>query len=377
MNIKDFPKPHIPKKFPIEGLSVRLCADHDFLSSMLEAEQSLSEFIGYLNNLPNPHILISSLTLQEAVLSSKIEGTIATIADVVQDNTSSELIKNDIREIENYCKAIKYGKEEIIEKGNGISKYLIKNLHCLLLSNNVRGTNKNPGCFKTEQNYIYNPKLGNFTPLPPYLTDEFIDNIIDYLKNTKEVSLLMQAAMMHIQFEMIHPFQDGNGRIGRLLIPLFLYDKKRLPHPIFYISRYFADNEDLYKEKLSNISLNNDDNNIMPWKEWLLFFFKGIDDESKRHISTAKAIINLYKEMSAVIGKTEYLPIIDYLFENLKAEPKLLCQEINLPDNSIRRVLKKLSEGENKYILRQGSDRKTIYYFSKLVELIENNPQKR
>ena len=85
-------------------------------------------------------------------------------------------------------------------------------------------------------------------------------------------------------------------------------------------------------------------------------------------------IWNKQKNLNSVIGKTEYLPIIDYLFENLKAEPKLLCQEINLPDNSIRRVLKKLSEGENKYILRQGSDRKTIYYFSKLVELIENKP---
>lgn len=154
MNISDFPKPHILDKLPIHNLSLQLQSDPNFITEMITAEQNLSEFIGYLNNLPNPNILITSLTLQEAVLSSKIEGTIATISDVVQENTTSETIKNDIQEIENYCKAIEYGKMEIIEKGNVVSKYLIKNLHVLLLSNNVRGANKTPGNFKTEQNYI-------------------------------------------------------------------------------------------------------------------------------------------------------------------------------------------------------------------------------
>lgn len=370
MNINDFPKPHILDKLPIENLSFALQTDRDFLSEMIRAEKCLSEFIGYLNNLPTPNILITSLTLQEAVLSSKIEGTIATISDVVQENTTSETIKDDIKEIENYCKAIEYGREEIIEKGKCISKYLIKNLHVLLLSDNVRGANKTPGCFKTEQNYIYNPKLGNYTPLPPYLTDEYIDNLVDYLRGPEEVSVLMQAAIMHAQFEMIHPFKDGNGRVGRLLIPLFLYSKDCLPSPIFYISRYFSDNEDSYKEKLSNISLNKEKDKLESWKEWLLFFFKGISFESKRHIETAKAIIDLYKEMTAVVGKTEYIPIIDELFNKLKVEPKVLVQDLGISDNSVRRVLKKLSE-ENNYITRHGTDRKTIYYFNKLVDIIE------
>lgn len=214
------------------------------------------------------------------------------------------------------------------------------------------------------------PKLGNYTPLPPYLTDEFIDNLIEYLIDSKEVSALMQAAIMHAQFEMIHPFKDGNGRVGRLLIPLFLYSKKRLPSPIFYISRYFSDNEDSYKEKLSSISLNHGNDIIQSWKAWLLFFFKGVSCESKHHINTAKAIIDLYKEMTSVIGKTEYIPIIDELFNKLRVEPKLLVQNLGLPDNSVRRVLKKLSEEKN-YITRQGTDRKTIYLFNKLVDLIE------
>lgn len=370
MKIEDFPKPHIPEKLPIEKLSSTLQLDSEYLVSMIRAEQSLSEFIGYLNNLPNPKILISSLTLQEAVLSSKIEGTVATISDVVHENYSSETLKNDIKEIENYCKAIEYGRDEILDKANGISKYLIKNLHVLLLSDNVRGANKTPGSFKTEQNYIYNSKLGNFTPLPAYLTDEYIDNLIDYLKNKPEVSSLMQAAIMHAQFEMIHPFKDGNGRVGRLLIPLYLFVRNRLPFPIFYISRYFSDNEDLYKEMLSNISMNSEKDPYTAWKEWLIFFFNGIDHESKRHISTAKAIIDLHKEMTEIVGKTEYFPIINELFEKLKVEPKKLVQDLHLSENSVRRVLKKLSE-ELQYISRQGTDRKTSYIFSKLLDIVE------
>lgn len=370
MNISDFPKPHIPSKLPIENLSRQLLSDCSFLATMIKAERSLSEFIGYLNNLPNPEILIKSLTLQEAVLSSKIEGTIATISDVVHENTTSETIKNDIQEIENYCKAIEYGSAEIQEKGNGISKYLIKNLHVLLLSDNVRGANKTPGCFKSEQNYIYNSKLGNFTPLPPYLTDEYIDNLVDFLRESTDDFLLLQAAIMHARFEMIHPFKDGNGRVGRLLIPLFLYSKNRLSSPIFYISRYFADHEDDYKEKLSNISLNPENDSVQAWKEWLFFFFDGISFESMRHINTAKEIISLYKEMTTMVGKTEYIPIIDELFNKLKVEPKHLVQDLGIPNNSVRRVLKKLSD-DTQYITRQGTDRKTIYYFNKLVNIIE------
>lgn len=147
MNINDFPAPHIPNKLPINEIMDQIRTDPCFLKSVINAEQNLSEYLGYLNNLPNSKILITSMTLQEAVLSSKIEGTIATISDVVQENKTSATIKNDIQEIENYCKAIEYGKDEIKEKGSFITKFLIKNLHVLLLTNNVRGANKAPGYF--------------------------------------------------------------------------------------------------------------------------------------------------------------------------------------------------------------------------------------
>lgn len=177
MKITDFPAAYIPDKLPLDYVGNGLLADKDFVRTIIKKGDKLSEFIGYLQNLPSPHILISALTLQEAVLSSQIEGTIATIDDVVKNEPQSETIKKDIIEITNYCEAIKYGQSELAETDRGISKSLIKNLHILLMKNNVRGANKTPGEFKTEQNYISNSVLGNFTPLPAILTDEYIDNL--------------------------------------------------------------------------------------------------------------------------------------------------------------------------------------------------------
>ena len=126
----------------------------------------------------------------------------------------------------------------------------------------------------------------------------------------------------------------------------------------------------MYKEMLSNISMNSEKDLYTAWKEWLVFFFNGIDHESKRHISTAKAIIELHKKMIEIVGKAEYFPIVDALFEKMKVEPKILVQDLQISENSVRRVLKKLSE-ENQYISRQGSNRKTYYIFSKLLDIVE------
>lgn len=370
MDIKDFPLPHIPDKLPATNLMHQLLNDQALLKKIIRNGSRLSEFIGYLQNLPNPEILISSLTLQEAVLSSRIEGTIATIEDVISGNPSSSIIRDDIVEIENYCAAIHYGYKELAETDRGISKRLIKELHILLLNNNVRGAGKNPGEFKTEQNYIINDILGNFTPLPPLLTDEFIDNLIDYIKNNDEITELLQAAIIHAQFEMIHPFKDGNGRVGRLLIPLFLYKKQVIPYPVFYISRYFSDNEDKYKLFLSNISkATTIDQSLQAWADWFNFFFDGVAAESKKHIQTSKGIIDLRKTMISEVNKTDMIPLIDLLFNDLKIEPKKAITALELPPSSVYKELKSLAA--KGYITRTGSDRKTTYVFSRLLDIVK------
>ena len=369
-DLSQFPSPHIPNKLPMEAIIKEIISDSDFLRLCFQSSARLSEFIGYLQNLPNPAILVSSLTLQESVLSSKIEGTIATISDVVQGEPSSETIKNDIVEIENYVSAMNFGREELKDRSWMFSKFLICSLHQILLTNNVRGANKTPGQFKTEQNFIKNDIIGNFTPLPPYLTDEYIDNLVDYINTYNEVSPLIQAATVHAQFEMIHPFKDGNGRIGRLLIPLFLYCKNAIPFPTFYISRYFAANDNEYKKCLSDISkAANDVELVNAWKCWMTFFLQGVQQESAKHIDLSKKILKLSDELHTAIKRTDQYPIINYLFDYLRLEPKEFLKSSKLSSSTVYATLRDLTAAG--YLERTGSERKTKYIFKRLVDILD------
>ncbi len=369
MNISDFPSPHIPEKLPINDIINQILVDPSFIKLCIDASSKLSEFIGYLQNLPNPNILVSALTLQESVLSSRIEGTLATIDDVVRGDTKNNIIKDDIVEIENYVKAIQFGREELKDREYLISKNLICTLHAILLTNNVRGANKTPGSFKTEQNYIQNDILGNFTPLPPYLTDEYIENLTNYMNAQDEISPLIQAAITHVQFEMIHPFKDGNGRVGRLLIPLFLFAKKMIPFPAFYISRYFSIYDTEYKRCLYDVSRSSTKDK-QPWNDWISFFLNGVYNESTRHIAMSKRILALADRMQSTLNRTEHFEIIRYLFDHLRIEPKEFFKESTLPHTSVYGVLKLLAE--KGFITRVGSSRKTKYIFNSLIDVLDD-----
>lgn len=370
MNITDFPSPHIPDRLPISQIIDELLKDKDFLTLCFKASSKLSEYIGYLQNLPNPSILVSALTLQESVLSSRIEGTLATIDDVVRDESSSEDIKNDIAEIRNYVQAMDFGYATIKDCNFQITKHMICTFHSILLTNNVRGSGKTPGQFKTEQNYIRNDFIGNFTPIPPYLTDEYMENLVDYLNNKAEVNPLLQAAIMHVQFEMIHPFKDGNGRVGRLLIPLFLYAKRAIPFPCFYISRYFCALDDDYKKHLAAISLSKKDP-ITAWKEWISFFLQGVYIESAMHIDNSQKIMELSSRMHKSVNRTDHFEVINYLFDNLSIEPKEFFKQSDLPHSSVYNVLKLLTE--KGFLTRVGSERKTKFIFSSLIDVLHEN----
>lgn len=369
MDVSKFPKPHIPQKLPISEIVTSLLADQHFLRSAFQASTSLSAYIGYLANLPNPEILVASLTLQESVLSSRIEGTIATLSDVVNDTGNNQVIRDDIVEITNYVKAMKYGSDALKDRDFKFSSFFIRELHAILMSNNVRGAKKTPGLYKVEQNYIANSLLGAFTPLSPELTPEYIENLVEYMNDITEAATLLQAGIVHAQFEMIHPFQDGNGRIGRLLIPLLLYAKKEIPFPTFYISRYFASNDNDYKQCLFNISKTNDKGELLQaWKTWLEFLFAGVMEESSKHIETSKRIKALFDEMHSAVKRTDQGEIIDYLFQNLRVEAADYAKNSALPRSTVYNTLKNLADMG--YITRS-DNRKAQYVFSKLVDIVE------
>ena len=181
--------------------------------------------------------------------------------------------------------------------------------------------------------------------------------------------MLIRSCVFHYELELIHPFADGNGRVGRLLIPLFLYTSQSIPSPTFYISRYFASHDNKYKKCLFDISATNEKHLlIQAWKRWLIFFLHGVEAESVNHIETSKRIIQLYDEMKHILKRTDQYPIIDYLFNNLRIEPKEFIRKSTLPRSSVYSTLHTLADAG--FITRTGSERKSKYIFQQLVNII-------
>lgn len=295
------PAPHIPEKLPVELGPILF--DKEIIRLISKANNALGAYRGFLVNTINPMLLISPLVSQEAVLSSKLEGTHATIEDFINYDAGNEVSvpKDEMQEVMNYRSALFYALEKMStfsdtsEEGSHklpLSSRLIREMHKILLDN-VRGQAKSPGEFKTEQNYIGNANIISFTPLPPELTLDYMANLERYI-HYDEIDFLVQAALIHCQFEMIHPFKDGNGRIGRLLIPLFLYYRDMLPVPTFYMSAYFEKDRTTYLEKLSAVSMNND------YAAWIKYFLEGVVEQAEKNTLKAKSMLDRYNEFKEI-----------------------------------------------------------------------------
>jgi Fic family protein len=244
--------PCVPSYLPPEGV------DWSALTSLLGAASlELGRYDGLLDGMGNESILLSPLTTNEAVLSSRIEGTQASLSEVLHHEAGGkfdEYKQGDIFEILNYRKALVLGEDSVRE--NPISLFLIRQLHEVLLEN-VRGKNWNPGSFRLEQNWIGKPgctiEQARFVPPTPLVMTEYLDQWETFAKGDY-IDPLLQAGLLHAQFEIIHPFNDGNGRIGRMLVPLYLHQKGVLKRPTFYLSEYLEEHRDLYYDLLLSIT---------------------------------------------------------------------------------------------------------------------------
>lgn len=359
------PKPHIPEKLPIE-LSKSLY-DCEIIKLISKANNAMGAYRGFLINTINPMLLISSLVSQEAVLSSKLEGTHATIEDFINYDAGNEVSvsKDEMQEVMNYRSALYFalGKMSTIsddsEEGRHklpLSVRLIKEMHKILLDN-VRGQNKSPGEFKTEQNYIGNSAEITFTPLPPELTQDYMANFEQYI-HFDEVDLLVQAALIHCQFEMIHPFKDGNGRIGRLLIPLFLYYREMLPVPTFYMSAYFEKDRTMYLEKLSAVSQKND------YATWIKYFLEGVIQQAEINTLKAKALLDRYNEFKDIcisgMSSKYAIPLLDEIFQRPAFKAKQIQEVIPGSKGTLYNML---DEFVARGILRKDDKARNATYF--------------
>jgi len=364
-------KPYIPIKLPPENINWK-----KLIPSIGKAHAAIARYDGLLQSLINPAVLLSPLTTKEAVLSSRIEGTQASLEEVLEveaglEKDKPESIKQDIQEIINYRKALLLAEKELAHRS--ITLNFIKQIHQILMES-VRGKDKNPGEFRKDQNWIGIPGTpmdqARFIPPNPMLLDEFMEDLVKFIQADFD-DPVVQLAIVHAQFEIIHPFRDGNGRIGRLLIPLFLYSKKILSRPMFYISEYLESHRHEYYDKLLFVTEEND------WQSWIEFFINATIEQAEINYQKAKNVVNLYEKLKPQFIKKTHsqfaIPLLDAFFEKPILDSKTALKLAQIPNRITgNALLKKLENQKLIVLLKPGQGRKpNIYVLLDLINIIE------
>lgn len=334
-------------------------------TQITDATLALGELNALNLLLPNPDLLIEKYALREAVLSSQIEGTQSTMVEVLQNETNIS-VKMDIREVRNYAKALEYGIDQIKNDGLPLSSRLLRNCHKILM-NEVRGgeDEKTPGEYRRSQNYIggNNPASAFFVPPKEDTVIELMSDFEKYI-HTGQMPDVIKLALLHYQFETIHPFLDGNGRIGRLLISLFLVNRKILQQPTLYLSLYLKKHKQDYYRLLTNVREKNDFN------EWFKFFLQGIILVSKQIIVTTKKIMALKDELTQQIKTENEFKLLDLIFIRPALNISEVKQRLNVSTATASKLVK---EFEQKNILVQTNNmqRYREFLFKKYTDIIE------
>lgn len=350
----------VPERAPRELVLSNAC-----LAALDEASNRLGILQGIGRQIRNPHLLISPYMSREAVLSSRIEGTQTTMSDVyAADLGQQELIQApDVREVRNYREAHRLGLNSKLP----LSLRLIRNLHGQLMKG-VRGQERHPGEFRTYQNFIGAMTGAEATYVPPPVP-EMQSLLDDFERFLHEDSLrpLVQAAVVHYQFEAIHPFGDGNGRVGRLLVPLFLRDRGLLPQPLLYLSAYFERSRTDYYDKLFRVSTHG------AWDEWICYFLTGISTQAQEAADLADRLLalhNRYREdLQAKHVTANVLALIDALFENPLIYTSRAESVLGVSAPTARATIRTLEEHG---ILREITDRswRKIYQADEIYALL-------
>lgn len=275
-------------------------------SRFAAAHAALGRLDGISTILPETSVLLYSYVRKEAVLSSQIEGTQSSLSDLLlfESEGAPGVPLDDVQEVSNYVSALEHGMKRLRE-GFPLSLRLIGELHEILLSKG-RGSRKNPGEFRSSQNWIGGTRPGNarFVPPPPQEVTPCLDRLEKFLHDEPEkTDPLLKAALAHVQFETIHPFLDGNGRVGRLLITLLLCAEGTLRQPLLYLSLFFKTHRNLYYDLLNQIREDGD------WEAWLLFFFEGVAVTGGQAFQTASQLTELFqtdRERIARIGRAAH-----------------------------------------------------------------------
>ena len=379
MNPEDFHAPQVGKvirtprgyfAFIPAPLPPDLIYDDRFVLALSQADAALSELSGSGRHLPNPHLLITPYIRKEAVLSSRIEGTKADLSDLWLGDVEygeKRAETTDIHEVRNYVTALEYGIQRLADLP--LSLRLVGEIHTHLMEA-VRGDQATPGEFRRSQNWI-GPAGSTlfdaaYVPPPP---DEMILALgkwEEFLQERGSLPDLVQCALMHEQFEAIHPFLDGNGRIGRLLITLFLMERGRLSQPLLYISSYIETHRQDYYDLLQRVRTHGD------WKAWILFFLTGVKETAQQALRQTSILADLresyYKQL---LGFPKAANLIDQLFVNPYITVSRAEKELKTSNPTARKAIEIMEENG---ILHEITGRGwgKIYLANAIADAIQN-----
>jgi Fic family protein len=339
--------------------------------ALSQADAALSELSGLGRYLPNPDLLIAPYVKREAVASSRIEGTQADLSDLLLDELAPQKTApgSDVLEVRNYVAALNLGIRKLEELP--MASRLIRELHRVLMRN-VRGEYATPGEFRRSQNWIGAPgstlETATYVPPPPDQMVECLKHFEQFVNQRGTMPDLVQCALMHEHFEAIHPFIDGNGRIGRLLITLFLLERKRLSKPLLYLSSYIEQHRSDYYELLQRIRTEGD------WTSWLMYFLTAVRETSHSAMRQANALVALRERArSKLAGEHRATALLDELFINPYVTVARAAKLLKVSEPTADKTVKFLSD---KGMLEETTGRAwgRVWVARPILRVIENPP---
>lgn len=336
MAYQSFVPAPLPPELPIE-------ISGGMLNCLLKVNVRLADLESIASRIPNVSLFISMYVRKEALMSSQIEGTQATLEDVLDPNIESNTNRN-VADVVNYIKATEFAINRLKELP--LCNRLIKETHAVLMDG-VRGQEKNPGEFRRSQNWIggQGSTLKNARYIPPSPEDmnEAMSDLEKYINADDDLNVLIRAALIHYQFETIHPFLDGNGRVGRLLITLFLMERKVLSVPALYISYFLKKNRTEYYDRMTEVRAKGN------YEQWVHFFLFALQESAEDAIKTIDELIALHDKNTAVIsGMGRAAKNVQLVFSYLEANPiidiRKTSEALGIAFNTVSSAVKRLCD---------------------------------
>lgn len=362
------PAPYVA--FDPQPLPRELMLDAATIMKLSEADAALGRLAGAGRLLPNPHLLVNAYITREAVASSRIEGTQASVTEVLEATLSGDTPRDDIREVANYIIALNHGLDRLAG-GFPLSLRLVKEMHQILMQG-VRGQERTPGEVRRSQNWISSPDnrptSARFVPPPVDLLPDALSEWERYLHDEQpRLPLLIRCALLHYQFETIHPFLDGNGRLGRLFIVLYLNETGRLPSPLLYVSNYFETRKPEYYDRLQMVRERGEIQN------WLVFFLDAIEAQATDAVMRAEELADLRERYRAALAgsRSRAVELVDIALAQPVLTVRFARDQMSMTQPGVANLFRQLTDLSILTEVGEGRGRRRRWFAHDVLRILD------